>query len=181
MINNYSTESILEALRSGVECDKIANEIAAMLNDANKTYKSEQEEAKKKAEAEAKRKAEEKAKKAAEDKRHAEMIADLNHIISELLDFFAYYYDEKIPEDVDATELAEEILNTYDSLNKFSNLFENFDFHSIFSTSDGKTTKTVTNDNGKISKTEKKACPKKTDTMSEANCIINNFLRELGL
>lgn len=195
MINNYSTESILEALRNGTDADEIASSIANMLNSANKAYKAEVEEAKKKAEEEAKRKAEEEAQKKAEEERHDEMIADLAHIINELLDFFTYYYDEEIPEDTDETELAEEILNTYDSLSQFADLFGNFDFHSLFSTSDGKTTKTVKNDNGKITMTtnggkltmekkptEKKACSKtRTDVMSEANRIIDNFLRELGL
>lgn len=199
----FDVNEILSALRSGTDPDTLASQMADALNLANKTYKSEQEEALKaerlkKAEAEAKRKAEEEAQKKAEEQRHTEMIVDLAHIIAELLDFFAYYYDEEIPEDVDETVLAEEILNTYDSLSQFADLFGNFDFHSLFSTSDGKTTKTVKNDNGKISvdkrsvpqaksetPVEKKACPKKTvtrtDVMSEANRIIDDFLRELGL
>lgn len=196
----FDVNEILSALRSGTDPDTLASQMADALNLANKTYKSEQEEALKaerlkKAEAEAKRKAEEEAQKKAEEQRHTEMIVDLAHIIAELLDFFAYYYDEEIPEDVDETVLAEEILNTYDSLSQFADLFGNFDFHSLFSTSDGKTVK---NDNGKISvdkrsvpqtksetPVEKKACPKKTvtrtDVMSEANRIIDDFLRELGL
>lgn len=190
MINNYSTESILEALRNGADADEIASSIASMLNSANKTYKAEVEEAKKKAEEEAKRKVEEEAQKKAEEKRHTEMIIDLAQIITELLDFFTYYYDEEIPEDVDETKLAEEALNTYETLSKFGNLFRNFDFHSLISTSDGKTTKTVKNDNGKVTMDKKpvkqttEACPKKVktvDLMSETNQIIDDFLRELGL
>lgn len=181
----FDVNEILAALRSGTSSDDLASQMADALNLANKTYKSEQEEAKKKAEAEAKRKAEEEAQKVAEEKRHTEMVADLANIITELLDFFSYYYDDEFSEDIDAYELAEEILKTYDSLSKFSNLFNDFDFHSIFSTSDGKTTKTVTNDNTKTeTPTEKKACPKKVksvDLMSEANQIIDDFLRELGL
>lgn len=189
MINNYSTESILEALRNGTDADEIASSIASMLNSANKTYKAEVEAAKK-AEEEAKRKAEEEAQKKVEEHHHAEMVADLAEIITELLDFFAYYYDEEIPEDINETELAEEALNTFETLKKFGNLFGNFDFHSLFSTSDGKTTKTVKNDNGKITMDKKptkrttEACSKKVknvNLMSEANQIIDDFLRELGL
>lgn len=182
----FDVNEILSALRSGTDPDTLASQMADALNLANKTYKTEQEEAKKKAEAEAKRKAEEEAQKKAEEQRHTVMINDLTRIVADLLDFFAYYYDEEIPEDVDETVLAEEILNTYDSLSQFADLFGNFDFHSLFSTSDGKTTKTVKNDNGKVTKSEtpveKKACPKaRTDVMSEANRIIDDFLRELGL
>lgn len=178
----FDVNEILAALRSGTSSDDLASQMADALNLANKTYKSEQEEAKKKAEAEAKRKAEEEAQKVAEEKRHTEMIADLGYIVSKLLDFFAYYYDEEIPEDIDECELAEEILKTYDSLSKFSDLFGNFDFHS---TSDGKTTKTVTNDNGKVTidkkPVEKKTCSKKVDLTNEAvNQIIDNFLRDCG-
>lgn len=125
MINNYSTESILKALRSGISCDEIANSISSMLTDANKTYKAEVEEAKRKAE-----------KKKAEEKRRT----DLAKIIADLLDFVDYYYYE-ITEDVDETELAEEILNTFDLLGDLADkrsVLQNFDFHSLFSTSDRK-------------------------------------------
>lgn len=112
----FDVNEILIALRSGTSSDDLASQMADALNLANKTYKAELEEAKKKAE-EAKRKAN-----------------DLTDIIDDLLNWIeCYYSDVDIPENTNTREIAEEVINTVDTLSKFSN----------YSISDSKTIKTV--------------------------------------
>lgn len=144
----FDVNEILAALRSGTSSDDLAAQMTDALNLANKTYKTELEEAKKKAE-------EERLKK-------VQKVNDLADIIDYLLNWVKCYYDDvDIPEDTDSKEMAKEVIDTVD---KFGNLFGNYDFHSLLSASDGKTTKTV-----------------KNTYYGTADSMINDFLHELGL
>lgn len=87
----FDVNEILIALRSGTSSDDLASQMADALNLANKTYKAELEEAKKKAE-EAKRKTN-----------------DLTDIIDDLLNWIECYYSDV---DTNTREIAKEVINT---------------------------------------------------------------------
>lgn len=164
----YDVNDILTRLRNGASAEDIANEVADAINLANRTY---QEEEKAKA-AEAKRKAEEEARIAKEAAcRRASQVGNLQDILDSAVEWLADYVGVEATDDdyIDAEELLE-------SVDKMKRIFDFFpsDFHSVFTTSETKngktTTKTIKNDNGKV-----------TSTSDTTDAIISDFLRELGL
>lgn len=175
----YDVNEILTRLRNGEAVESIADEMSNMINLATKTYEDEKAKAKEEAERKAK---EEEAKRKAEEEaylRRATKIADLQDILDNVVDWFGDYIDIEVTEDDYLN--AEDLL---DSVDKMVDLFDTFDFHSIFRTSETKngktTTKTVKNDNGKVtstSETKENKCVKKIST----DDVINSFLNELGL
>lgn len=155
----FSNEEILKMLRDGKSADEIAKSMSDALNNANKTYEAE----KKAKEAAEKKLAEEREAKAI---RETEKIEYLDGILDDLDDWFAEYYDGVSPfEDV----MAEDIISLFDKCSDFCSLFtssvlKDGDYH-FFS---------AKNDNGKVST---KSSNKKID----ADSIIDEFLKELGL
>lgn len=172
----YDVNEILTRLRNGESGDSIANSFTEAINLALKTY--EDEKAKAKAEAERKAKEEEAKRKAEEEAslRRATKVANLQDILDSAVDWLADYIDVEVTED-DYLD-AEDLLNSVD---KMVDLFDTFDFHSIFTTSETKngktTTKTIKNDNGKVTST----IDERVKKINDADDIINSFLNELGL
>lgn len=161
-MDNYNVNSILEALRNGTSVSTIADNMADMINAVSKAY----EEEKAKAAAEAKRKEEQEAAC-----RRATQVGNLQDILDSAVEWLADYVGVEATDDdyIDAEELLE-------SVDKMKRIFDFFpsDFHSVFTTSETKngktTTKTIKNDNGKV-----------TSTSDTTDAIISDFLRELGL
>lgn len=167
----YDVNDILTRLRDGASAQDIADEIANAINTATRAYEKEKAEAA----AEAKRKAEEEARIAKEEQeaacRRASQVGNLQDILDSAVEWLADYVGVEATDDdyIDAEELLE-------SVDKMKRIFDFFpsDFHSVFTTSETKngktTTKTIKNDNGKV-----------TSTSDMTDAIISDFLRELGL
>lgn len=86
----FDEKTILARLQNGEDVTKIAEEMTAALNAANKTYAAEKEAAAKKA-------AEEKARKEAEEKLNIQKRDELDKIVRDFTNWMSKYYakDEK--------------------------------------------------------------------------------------
>lgn len=86
----FDEKTILARLQNGEDATKIAEEMTAALNAANKTYTAEKEAAAKKA-------AEEKARKEAEEKLNIQKRDELDKIVRDFTNWMSKYYakDEK--------------------------------------------------------------------------------------
>lgn len=86
----FDEKTILARLQNGEDATKIAEEMTAALNAANKTYAAEKEAAAKKA-------AEEKARKEAEEKLNIQKREELDKIVRDFTNWMSKYYakDEK--------------------------------------------------------------------------------------
>ena len=86
----FDEKTILARLQNGEDATKIAEEMTAALNAANKTYAAEKEAAAKKA-------AEEKARKEAEEKLNIQKRDELDKIVRDFTNWMSKYYakDEK--------------------------------------------------------------------------------------
>ena len=115
----FDEKTILARLQNGEDAQTIADEMAAMINAANKTYADQ------KAAEEAARKAEE-AKKATDSQKKA----DLQDILDQLQLWFAQYYEiedlDKVFEELNAEtvlELIEAVEEYAKAMNDLKNIF----------------------------------------------------------
>ena len=116
----FDEKTILARLQNGEDATKIAEEMTAALNAANKTYAAEKEAAAKKA-------AEEKARKEAEEKLNIQKREELDEIVRDFINWMSKYYaksEEEAKAFVDAfTKFdMDEFVELIDSIDNLSRL-----------------------------------------------------------
>ena len=110
----FDEKTILARLQNGEDVQKIADEMAAMINAANKTYADQ------KAAEEAKRQAEEERKKAL----NLQKTADLQDILDQFAVWFNAYYDvdESVWDEINADSVLEMIDSVQEYIKAMSDL-----------------------------------------------------------
>jgi hypothetical protein len=110
----FDEKTILARLQNGEDAQTIANEMAAMINAANKTYADQ------KAAEEAKKKAEEEAKK----QLNLQKRDDLQEILDQLAVWFNAYYDveESVWDEIDANAVLQLIDSVQEYVKAMSDL-----------------------------------------------------------
>lgn len=110
----FDEKTILARLQNGEDVQKIADEMAAMINAANKTYADQ------KAAEEAKKKAEEERKKAL----NLQKTADLQDILDQFAVWFNTYYDvdESVWDEINADTVLEMIDSVQEYIKAMSDL-----------------------------------------------------------
>ena len=97
----FDEKTILARLQNGEDAQTIANEMAAMINAANKTYTDQ--------------KAKEEADRAAAAKAEAQKKEDLQKILDMFADWFKTYYDIEAKDELE----ADAVLELIDSLKEY--------------------------------------------------------------
>ena len=147
----FDEKIILTRLQNGEDAQAIANEMAEMINAANKMYSDQKaKEAEEKAKAEAAEKAA--AAKAIQKKE------DLQEILDLFADWFHNYYDIEVKDELD----AEQVLELIDSVKGYMEAIK--DFESAFGL--------------KLDNHRKPA--KKIVKAKSADETINQFLKQMG-
>lgn len=112
----FDTNEILARLQNGEDAETIANELAKVINDANKLYKDQKQ--KEAEEAEAKRKAEE-----AKRQRNIQKRNEMEEILVLLTKWVNNYYDTKVDiAKVSAEQAIELIDSCFDYVNALNDL-----------------------------------------------------------
>ena len=100
----FDEKTILARLQNGEDAQTIANEMAAMINAANKTYTDQ--------------KAKEEADRAAAAKAEAQKKEDLQEILDMFCDWFGTYYEMDVAE-VKSELKADQVIELIDSLKEY--------------------------------------------------------------
>ena len=153
-----NSKDILTRLQNGEKAEDIANELIAALNDANDTYNKEV--AAKKAEDEAKA------------KRETKKMADMQDILDLLHDFCIEYYCDN-NDDIDAVEEAFNEL----SAEKLIGIVEDIGAALVDFEKDLQNIEQLFGAAPKSFKINKDCTP----TKRNADAVINNFLKSIGL
>lgn len=112
----FDEKTILARLQNGEDAQTIANEMAAMINAANKTYTDQ--------------KAAEEAAKAAAAKAEVQKKEELQSILDLFCDWFGTYYDMDVAE-IKAELKADQVIELVDSLKEYVEAIKNLE--SMFS------------------------------------------------
>ena len=112
----FTEKDILARLQNGENVQKIADEMAAMINAANKTYTDQ--------------KAAEEAAKAAAAKAEVQKKEELQSILDLFCDWFGTYYNMDVAE-IKAELKAEQVIELVDSLKEYMEAIKNLE--SMFS------------------------------------------------
>ena len=100
----FDEKTILARLQNGEDAQTIANEMAAMINAANKTYTDQ--------------KAAEEAKKAEAQRAEIQKKEDLQEILDMFCDWFGTYYKMDV-EEIKAELKADQVIELIDSLKEY--------------------------------------------------------------
>ena len=112
----FDEKTILARLQNGEDAQKIANEMAAMMNAANKMYTDQ--------------KAAEEAAKAEAAKAEVQKREDLQEILDMFCDWFGTYYKMNV-EEIKAELKADQVIELIDSLKEYMKAIK--DLESMFS------------------------------------------------
>ena len=112
----FDEKTILARLQNGEDAQTIANEMAAMINAANKTYTDQ--------------KAAEEAKKAEAQRAEIQKREDLQEILDMFCDWFGTYYEMNV-EEIKAELKADQVIELIDSLKEYMKAIK--DLESMFS------------------------------------------------
>lgn len=97
----FDEKTILARLQNGEDAQKIADEMAAMINAANKTYNDQKA-----------------AEEAAKKQNEAQKKEDLQEILDMFVDWFGTYYEMDV-EDLKSELKADEVIELIDSLKEY--------------------------------------------------------------